>query len=276
MNSVKHVAVILRGKPRTWNWTKTHIFRTIEMMFGNELDWYVAFWESTTVTEDSIFQDFEGRNLKSFDFIKENSYPIPVTNRVTDFYTVSRPDSYWRMAYLDQFLGYKKSKVELSENKIYDLVIFIRPDVLWVINGDNINRSNQKNLKMNPFKISTEMYEDHELDFEIVTDSIYFVDSLTADIIMCRFFDTFITDFKKQLYHIVPERALTAYLQRNGVTSSHHAYLNNYYHYIRPNMCGKNYNFIQDHKPWSDCNKEEKKEHCIRCGIDYEDYGLQK
>lgn len=56
------IAVIIRGHPRTWNYTKYSIFYTYSKLSHN-VDYYVTTWDNDYINIDKIIEDFQGRNL---------------------------------------------------------------------------------------------------------------------------------------------------------------------------------------------------------------------
>lgn len=271
------VAVIIRGKARTWDWTKSYIFSTLESVYKN-IDWYVAFWKSNTIVLKNLHNDFKDKNLKCCRLVDENCYPFDknIQNRMSA--NISRADTYWRLSYLDYLIGYEKTKSEILENKIYDLVIFIRPDAMYVLTSNDYDTV-LIDMKMSPFMISNNMYElckeQNDNRFAMADDFFYYSDSITSDIITSRFFDTFYTDYELQVSEVIPESAMTSYLQRHGITSEYNKPRTIEYHVIRPDVCRNDYSVSFEFRGcWDNATYEEKNIYCSRLGIDPKDYNL--
>lgn len=277
MNNEVSVAVIIRGKARTWDWTKSYIFSTLEFVYKN-IDWYVAFWKSNTISLEKLCNDFDGKKLKFCQLIEEINYPFDKKLRDPKFLNTYKADSYWRLAYLDYLIGYEKTKSEILENKIYDLVIFIRPDAMYVLTNNDYDTV-LIDMKMSPFMISNNMYElckeQYVNRFAMADDFFYYTDSITSDIITSRFFDTFYTDYKLQVSDNIPEFAMTSYCQRHGITSEYNKPRPIEYHVIRPDVCRNDYSVSFEFRGcWDNATYEEKNIYCSRLGIDPKDYNL--
>ena len=277
MNNESSVAVIIRGQVRTWNWTKSYIFTTLESIYKN-IDWYVAFWKSNTISLEKLHSDFNVKNLKFCQLIEESRYPFDKELRDHTLSNTYKADAYWRLSYLDQLVGYEKTKTEILENKIYDLVIFIRSDAIYLLSFID-HKNIIFDMKMSTFMISNVMCElwkdEHVNQFSMADDFFYYSDSITADIITSRFFDTFYTDYKLQVSNNIPEFAMARYLQRHGIISEYNKPRHIVYQIIRPDVCQSDYSLLLEHRGrWDNASHEERKLYCNRLGIDPSDYNL--
>jgi hypothetical protein len=276
-------AIFIRGYKRTWDWIKNDTFKTFNQAYGDDIDWYVAVWNSNTAVYDSMLKDFDGKNLKSFHMIDEKDYPMPITIRGYEepgflHKWTHKIDTYWRLAYLDQLLGIDKIKYEFDTGIQYDTVLFTRFDLYNIIGHDN-----KKYVKPKPFTISSETTRDEDLDFSIIDDWQYITDSLTSDIVSFRFFDTYINDYYNQATPLSPETLLSSYMFRNSIAydaKTAHRYFTSFI--IRPdqvdifplpsiiNVCRPN-----SHPPWLYESIEYKLHHCNKTNIDPIEYHIR-
>ncbi len=280
---MKHnkTAIFIRGHKRSWDWIKNSTFEAFEQAYGTDIDWYVAAWKSKT-TNDSLLNDFKGKNIKSFYIVDEKDYPMPMTIRghgQPGFFHkwTHKIDCYWRLAYLDQLLGRDKIKYELENNCQYDIVLFTRFDLYHMYH----NTDYEKYVKPKPFTISANTTRDEDLDFAIFDDWQYKTDSLTSDIVSFRFFDTHINDYYNQATPLSPETLLSNYMFRNGIAYDYEtAHLNFTSFIIRPDQCGtidlpkEYYLGCLPDPPWLFETMEYQLTHCTRAGIDPIEYNI--
>lgn len=117
---MKKIAVILRGHRRVWNSTKNSIFD----FFRNKadiVDYYVSWWQTGDLTEETLRKDFAYDTLKAF------YLPAPDKRYL---------DPYYAPSYLSNLVIPNILKEEFKNGE-YDMVIETRPDVTHYI-GDNI------------------------------------------------------------------------------------------------------------------------------------------
>jgi hypothetical protein len=273
-------AIFIRGYKRTWDWIKNDTFKTFNQVYGDDIDWYVAVWNSNTAVYDSMLKDFDGKNLKSFHMIDEKDYPMPITIRGYEepgflHKWTHKIDTYWRLAYLDQLLGIDKIKYEFDTGIQYDTVLFTRFDLYNIIDHDN-----KKYVKPKPFTISSETTRDEDLDFSIIDDWQYITDSLTSDIVSFRFFDTYINDYYNQATPLSPETLLSSYMFRNSIAydaKTAHRYFTSFI--IRPNQVDifPLPSIINVCRPnsWLYESIEYKLHHCNKTNIDPIEYHMR-
>ena len=277
-------AIFIRGYKRTWDWIKNDTFRTFNQAYGDDIDWYVAVWNSNTSVYDSMLKDFDGKNLKSFHMIDEKDYPMSMIIRghgQPGFFHkwTHKLDGYWRLAYLDQLLSIDKIKHEFDTGIQYDTVLFTRFDLYNMFH----NHDNEKYVKPKPFTISSETTRDEDLDFSIVDDWQYKTDSLTSDIVSFRFFDTYINDYYNQATPLSLETLLSNYMFRNGIAydaKTAHLYFTSFV--IRPDQVDifplptKNHLVCvpDTMSPWLSESSEYKLRHCSRANIDPIEYNI--
>ena len=278
MNMSNKVAIFIRGFERTWHWVKDHNFKFFESIYGTNIDWYLATWAMPHRDYNRVLADFTNRNLKALCILDESQYPFDETTRGLwlpdgnkDLKT--KPDTYWRIAYLDFVLGNEKVKNEIRYNISYDAVIFTRFDVLH----DCLNIELERSTPTPNFFISAVIHDVEDMDYSVSQDWYYKTDSLTADIVSFRFFDTHISDFKKQGMQLSSEVLLTQYLFRNGIIGEQSHEFNFMSYIVRPNQCYDaklTPNLIDDklRLKWNHMLADEKIKECIRININPAEY----
>ncbi len=273
-----NVAIFLRGFERTWDWVKAHNFNLFESIYGSNIDWYVATWNMQSTDRNKLLDDFDDKTVRAFYILNDDQYPFNDAIRsikTLDSYKnwKNKLDNYWRLAYLDYLLGYEKTKYELANNLNYDIVIFTRFDLLHYCHEIKI----EQEYKPFKFSISENINTIEDMDNSLRRDVHYKSDSITADIITSRFFDTYINDFRNQGTPLSAEVIFSNYLVRNGITGIHEFDIinNNFGSYIvRPHQC-RNGKLIttdiqtdlSDHK-WQEYTGNQKIIECIKSNID--------
>lgn len=280
MNRKNNVAIFIRGFKRTWDWLKTNNFALFESVYGNNIDWYVAVWNHDTIDTAALKEDFNGKNLKAFIVLDEQSYPIPKSvrghNTPTHFNSwVHKLDEYWRLSYMDQLLGYEKLKFETESKTQYRSVIFTRFDLYHFCPDVELEQT----VDIKPFTISTNTDSVVDFDFNTDNDRHYKTDSITADIVSSRFFDTHVDNYYTQAVPLPPEVLLSNYLFRNNIIYDRR--LNNFISYlIRPDQCGvidlptKYFGGCIKESAWLSESTEYKLYHCRRCEINPVEYNI--
>lgn len=255
----KKVAIFLRGYQRTWKHLQAHTFALFEQIYGKEnIDWYVAFWETKTTFYDQILESFKNKNLISLELVNESLYMIPQykrqPTRTVDFneqlpyfcdwntYT----DPYWRLAFLDLRLIFKKNQTEIETKNYYNQVIFIRPDVFYL--ADDVEK---EKVELTEFVIyGVNLNNSNTIDAELKAFDLYYkAKSLTADIISSRFLDLFSVFNKKQFVHSCAHTLMGQYLLRNYIREPQVAHRNVSCLLLRPTMV--------NHIPLVDNNVDE-------------------
>lgn len=108
---MNHIAVILRGHPRTWNLIKDYTLDTYDKLAKN-VDYYFVTWHVPNTGVADLLDAFNGRNLVQF-------VMVPI---IQEYY-----NSYYGSSWLPyNVLPYKR----LREKEVtYDAVIDSRPDI---------------------------------------------------------------------------------------------------------------------------------------------------
>lgn len=129
-----NIAVILRGTPRTWDYTKPAIFKFYESI-SHHVDYYFSTWDAPYINIPKIKQDFQGRSLVVI---------------------VSSP---WHIAYSNPFnaMDYfrkrvKPYKIAREKEVTYDVIIESRPDVIPLLSVSELTfKPNHKELYVPTF-----------------------------------------------------------------------------------------------------------------------------
>ena len=162
---IDRIAVVLRGAPRMWSYTKTPIFRFYESL-ATQVDYY---WVSVyDPVLSNIHLDFQGKQLISI-------IAIP---REEKFHNVLNISEYQRKS----IIGTIKDR----ESKIgkYDYIIESRPDLIPHVNGDIISTAefNQYPDQDEIGVIHVGPFNNKILPFKHgVDDTFYIAKSLTYD-----------------------------------------------------------------------------------------------
>jgi hypothetical protein len=139
-------AIVLYGYLRTWNWCKDSIIDTMNLLCGDDKDWFIGLWNTTTSTQDDVnnYLKSKNQNIISSRWI-DSSNNLLIKHYDTDkknYIRVSGSSS--GPAYLRQLISLDKRKYEYENNIKYDRVLFIRPDVVYYTNGMSAKRYNDR------------------------------------------------------------------------------------------------------------------------------------
>lgn len=274
MKQQNKTAVFLRGYQRLFEHTQFNIFNTFESIYGvDNIDWYVAFWKTTTTNIEQIQQKFVNKNLVYCELIDDSHYPIPLDIKThSNNPWGSYKPYYWRLAYLDYLLNIRKCINEVKTDTVYSTVVFARPDIIY-----NCNNTHLESVPLRSFYINSQYSCLFQTPYKDIStcDLYYKTDSITADIISARFLDTFKTD----LIHPNAHAMLAAYISRNHIlpnTSSHITAI-----LVRPDTLDvldkTEFDVDLEENRWSKWvfkPLEYKRNLCILLGIDTKEYGL--
>jgi hypothetical protein len=280
-------AIFLRGHARTWNLIKNDIITMFSNLY-DDIDWYIGIWDTETVSDESIKNDFKGKNIKFIDTkISEKKYK-------SDFKTVYNDLNYpvlfnklnfYKTAYLDLLLSQKKREFEITENFEYESTIFIRPDVLYSL---VVNRTKENaNIPLNAMEIV-----DIFLTFWYWNDNSWKGSDLfmragkiASNLFCTRFFDTDCTDGVNFLLNNCPHNLSAKFLLKNELTVKDASLFDSTI--IRPdflkikNEINSDDHFDRIHKynnNWAKLKKENNSsmmvDYCIENNIDPRDYQL--
>lgn len=270
-------AIFLRGYQRLWHSVKDNTISVLNQIYGNDLDWYVAFWESRTTNINQIQESLSSQKLIFCEVINDtNLFVNP--DVLNSYHTLNGTlKQVTRLAYLDQYLNTIKCRHELRSNTRYDEVIFIRGDILYRL--PNVKKSFH-NSKLNPLWYSTDVYNVnlwHEhAAFE---DDVHLrFGQLAADIYANRYLDILEVDPRKGYRDCDAHSVLWMYLAKSGIRKSSTSYGANI-NLIRPNwdftMTEKNFPPGYDpHKEWQQMSSLDRVTHCRLKNIDPIEYDI--
>ena len=135
-------AIVLYGYLRTWDWCKDSIVNTMNMLCGDDKDWFIALWNTSTGTQTNVNNYLKSKNQRIISsrwinpdnnlLLKHNNPNMQNYSRV--------PGSSSGPAYLRQIISLDKRKHEYKNNIKYDRVLFIRPDVVYCTNDMSAER----------------------------------------------------------------------------------------------------------------------------------------
>jgi len=132
-NKIK-TAIILAGAPRTWHFCKEYIIKYVNDIFEDS-DWYVSMYKSNTLEEDDFrkFMEDKGQNVVSQRFVRLTDCP-DYKNRSD---AEKHSNSYFKpLFYLMYLAGLDKRLYEYRNNVIYNRIVILRPDMLYLYNSE--------------------------------------------------------------------------------------------------------------------------------------------
>jgi hypothetical protein len=210
------VAIFLRGHARTWNLIKNETINLFNTLYDNP-DWYIAMWDSGTVRDESVYEDFKQHNIIYLSTtIKENAAIIRngLIVQSIDYPSIFKNNNYLKIGYLDSILSRAKRIREVKFNFEYDYVIFIRPDILY-----SIEESNYKHLRRKIYSLEVTNldinYNDTKDDYPMSSDFFMKAGSAASNIFCSRVFDTELTLNKNNLYIANPHHKLTSFYMKH-------------------------------------------------------------
>ena len=137
-------AIVLHGYLRTWNWCKDSIVDTMNILCGDDKDWFIGLWNTTTSTQDDVnnYLKSKNQNIISSRWI-DSSNNLLIKHYTPDIKNYTRiSSSLIGPGYLRQLISLDKRKYEYKNNIKYDRVLFIRPDVVYYTNDMSAERYN--------------------------------------------------------------------------------------------------------------------------------------
>lgn len=279
------VAIFLRGHARTWNLIKNETIELFNTLYDNP-DWYIAMWDSGTVNNEAIYEDFKNYNLVYLNASVKETGAIVRNNfheQSVEYESSFKNNNYLKIAYLDSILSIAKRKREVSFNFDYDFVIFIRPDVLYKIENKNFKHLKSKifSLEITNLDIHFESTKD---DYPMSSDFFMKAGSVASNVFCSRLYDTELTLNKKNLYIANPHHKLTSFYMKHKLIYQKSGMVEPML--IRPDymdfLNGKleyNKDVIDSHRfayNWKNMIKEERfvdiKKYMDQHNISYKDY----
>jgi len=276
MEKYKNIAVFIRGHKRMWDYTKKNLFESYDHLSEN-VDYYVALWDTSALNLDEIKSDFLGKNLIAC-----------ITPPLYESFSGSWKSQGWLPFNL---LPYKKIR---EESVTYDAVFDQRTDSViteyyacekfvlepmtlysqWPISSTDEASDCGGLTTTHPFPLKT------------IKDYGFMCDSRTFDILTYRF--AFFEDLNVPVEHL-----LYNYCIKNRISIKNKHPLNSCI--VRPTLC-RNSNvthpigsiinnstftgdrmatlspFWNDFVEWHTLPSAEKIKLCFQYSIDFEDY----
>jgi hypothetical protein len=276
MEKYKNIAVFIRGHKRMWDYTKKNLFESYDHLSEN-VDYYVALWDTSALNLDEIKSDFTGKNLIAC-----------ITPPLYESFSGSWKSQGWLPFNL---LPYKKIR---EESLTYDAVFDQRTDTViteyyacekfvlepmtlysqWPISSTDEVTDSHGLTTYHPFPLKT------------IKDFGFMSDSKTFDILTYRF--AFFEDLNVPVEHL-----LYNYCVKNKISIKKKHPLNSCV--VRPTLCGNpnvkhpigsilnrsTFNgdtteilnpYWNDFAEWHKLSSVEKMDLCFRYDIDFEDY----
>jgi len=247
---MRHIAVIIRGHLRTWNFTKQVTFDFFDSIADN-VDYYFATWATYNPgVIQSVVQDFNGRNL-----IKMLTLPVTETNY-----------NGWIGPGLFNYLliPYKKQR-EKQANIKYDAVFDTRPDILPYARFEVIPPE-PRSLYTTNFNNQRKMLYDLSSEFHIgLGDHFFMMTNEVHDIISQRYI---------LLAEFGPHVELQQICESEGINACNLSWA--WAAITRPNCIDDvpdpHKYFNTKMRQWDEISTVDKKECLIRHNIKIEDY----
>lgn len=270
-------AIFIRGHARTWPLTKSHTLGFFEDIYG-QVDWYVGFVDTGTVSQAQLADDFNAKNLVAALLLDQTGYPLTETHESLAKWAGFH-QAYWRLAWIDYHLGRAKRHHERHNHVTYDNVLFIRPDVFYYLSSDEIVE--RVRMRLDLLSVSEIGSNGDVADDWFMGDLIYRAGPAAADLLSLRYIDPqYSIGAIRPLIHgnshvliaqYVPRRLIGHNDRATGIESC----------LIRPDHLDHlpldrtqmDPNF-RDSRTWSARPVDEKLAYCRRLGISPADYQL--
>jgi hypothetical protein len=299
-------AIVLYGYLRTWNLCKDSIIDTMNMLCGDDKDWFIGLWATKTSTHANVnnYLKLKKQNIVSSRWI-DPSNNLLLKHNDPYIQTISRvPGSSSGPAYLRQIISLDKRKHEYRNNIKYDRVLFIRPDVVYYTDGRSVERYNdslsyrQADLAM---QLAGDFFDNYSIGGPSANDMIPIGGLLSSDIYSHMYLD--LTPPHDPLYPVHLRGGMCPHALLSKFTNTHMIRTPNYIgqdHYlaariIRPNSNvkqilselhdwdGKNLSYcgaaFNDYNEWMRGSSEQIAEQinlCKSLGIDLKDYNFKE
>jgi hypothetical protein len=187
-------AIVLYGYLRTWNLCKDSIIDTMNMLCGNDKDWFISLWNTTTSTQDDVnnYLKHKNQNIVSSRWITPDNNLLLKYYKDNIFNINGAPGSTLGPAYLRQLASLDKRKHEYTNNVKYDKVLFIRPDVVYYTNGMSVNRYTNRmshRKKDLVLQLDGDFYDHYEVGGPSANDMIPIGGLLSSDIYSHMYLD---------------------------------------------------------------------------------------
>jgi hypothetical protein len=276
MEKYNNIAVFIRGHKRMWDYTKKNLFESYDQISEN-VDYYVALWDTAELDLDKIKSDFVGKNLVAC-----------ITPPLYESFSGPWKSQGWLPFNL---LAYKKIR---EESVTYDAVFDQRTDTIiteyyacekFILEPMNLY-SQWAISSTDEVTVIGGLTTIHPFPLKTIKDFGFMCDSKTFDILTYRF--AFFED------STVPvENLLYNYCIKNKISITHkHPFCSSI---VRPTLC-RNLNvnhpigsiinvrtsngdygaslspYRGDYDEWEYLSSTDKIELCQQYNIDFEDY----
>jgi len=299
-------AIVLYGYLRTWNLCKDSIVDTMNMLCGDDKDWFIGIWATKTGTHSSVnnYLKSKNQNIVSSRWI-DPSNNLLLKHNDTYIQTISRvPGSSSGPAYLRQIISLDKRKYEYTNNIKYDRVLFIRPDVVYYTDGLSATRYNESlshRAADMAMQLAGDFFDNYAIGGPSANDMIPIGGVLSSDIYSHMYLDLTPSHDPLDTVHLrggmCPHALLSKFTNTHMIRTPNHIGQHHYLaaRIIRPNSDikrilselnqwdGKNLSYcgskFKDYNEWMQGDHSQIVEQinlCKSLGIDLKDYGLKE
>ena len=128
-------AIIMTGHVRTWDLIKDEQLSAITDIYGEDVDWFISVWDTTTVTKEYILNYFSNKkiNLIKLNWVDRTCYEnrpgAPNFNQNSLIYP-TQGHAYFSY-YIRELSCLDKKKYEFTSETVYERVVFTRPDIIF-------------------------------------------------------------------------------------------------------------------------------------------------
>jgi hypothetical protein len=256
--------------------TKHNTLSVFSELYG-DVDWYVGFVDTGTVTISQLTADFQCKNLIAALLLDPSDYPLHESHeavvRWSAFHT-----AYWRLAWIDYHLGKRKRQHEHSTGTYYDNMLFIRPDSWYYLHPSVVA---QVRCQLDVLTVSEIGSSGNTADDWTNGDMIHRAGAAAGDLLTLRYIDPHFTDhLSNQLVHGNSHVNLACYQPRRLIgfapefSGIDQCIIRPDHMDLMPFDTAKVDPNFRDSRTWSYRNRDDKLYYCHRLGISPQDYQL--
>jgi hypothetical protein len=292
------IAIVLHGHVRTWEFCKENIVTTINQIYKDfDVDWFIGFWKSNTVYDAVDYLKLKNQNVVVSEIYDQSN---TLFSQRSESYGYSSSNNLGRW-YIRQKLGIQRRYLEIKNNKKYEIVVYLRPDICFYKLSDTGGKAynhfykvlQDNELWRSRYQLQaggdyTDFWYFNQAIREIGMDDMFTVTgSLTSDI-----FDHCYTEYNdstslSETYKLGfgdTHLPTATYFMQHSITAPHNGdTLKGKYCpvIIRPHVTRELYDQLVSSSPqhvytneWKNFSRGEQIDYCLKSNIDLQEYGL--